>query len=73
MKFVAAAVAITIAAPAWAQQTPTQSVQDQLVSVYVNLNTGLAKQLDAANAQIADLQAELDTMKEEIEALAKSQ
>jgi outer membrane protein TolC len=43
-------------APAMAQQ---QSIQDQLVTVYVNLNTSLAKQVDAANAQVADLRKQL--------------
>ena len=41
------------------QQQPAPSVQDQLVAVYVNLNTSLAKQLDTANAQIADLTKKL--------------
>ena len=34
-------------------------MQDQLATVYVNLNSSLAKQLDAAQAQIADLTKKL--------------
>ena len=41
------------------QQQPAQSAQEQLTSIYVNLNYNLAKQLDTANAQIADLQKQL--------------
>ena len=52
-------ILLVSAVPALAQQSPQQSVQDQLVSVYVNLNSSLAKQLDTANATIADLQKKL--------------
>ena len=50
---------VLVMSSALAQQQPAQSVQDQLVTVYVNLNSNLAKQLDVANAQIADLTKKL--------------
>ena len=52
--------------PALAQQA-TQSTQDQLATTYANIGMQLAKQLDIANAKIADLQKQLDAAKPKAE------
>jgi len=44
---------------------------DQLLSVHVNIETNLAKQLDAAQAQIQSLSAELAKTKAELETAKK--
>ncbi len=51
---------------AFAQQPmpqPQASVQEQLTSMYVGINGQLAKQLDAANAKIADLEKQIAALK----------
>lgn len=53
------ALAVTGAVAQEMPQPGQQSVQDQVVAVYVNLNAQLAKQLDTANARIAELQKQL--------------
>lgn len=59
MKKVLLIVSMLIASPAFAQQ-PQPTVQEQLYTVCGNTNTQLAKMIDAANAQIADLKKQLD-------------
>lgn len=69
--FLALAMFVFLGAAAYAQPTPPQSTMDQLLSVHVNIETNLAKQLDAAQAQIQSLSAELAKTKAELEVAKK--
>ena len=62
---------VVLASMAHAQPAPPQSTMDQLLSVHVNIETNLAKQLDAAQAQIQSLSAELAKTKAELETAKK--
>jgi hypothetical protein len=58
--------ALLITSPVLAQQAP-QLVQDQLILTHATIEIQLAKQLDAANAKIADLQKQIDAAKPKVE------
>ena len=59
MKKLTLAIALLIAAPAFAQQTTVQ----QLMTNDANIKAALADQLDKANAQIVTLKAENEALK----------
>ena len=67
-----AAIALAIgayAAPTFAQtpqQQQQQSVTEQLLSTHANIEAALAKQLDAAHAQIQQLQTEVTQLSGEL-------
>ena len=65
------AAALGLAGPALAQQAP-QTSQDQLVTIHANIEMQLAKQLDAANAKIAEEQTRITGLEKQIADLQKA-
>lgn len=70
------AAALGLAGPALAQQAAlsnaVQTSQDQLVTIHANIEMQLAKQLDAANAKIAEEQARITGLEKQIADLQKT-
>ena len=66
--YVVIALAIMAVATATFAQTPAQqqSVTEQLLSTHANIEAALAKQLDAAHAQIQQLQTEVTQLSGEL-------